>query len=86
VTKWIVFGITTHDHFELVGGYTLFLEGGMVASFGTTPRAMQQAIRLMERGLVDPGKIISHRLALAEIHQAVDIMGQPQRNKVVIQP
>jgi L-iditol 2-dehydrogenase len=85
-TKWNVFGITTHERFELDGGYTHFLEGRMDASFGTTPRAMQKAIRLMERGLVDPGKIISHRFALADIHKAVEIMGQPQRNKVVIQP
>jgi threonine dehydrogenase-like Zn-dependent dehydrogenase len=85
-TKWNVFGITTHEHFELDGGYTHFLEGRMDASFGTTPLAMQKAIRLMERGLVDPGKIISHRFALADIHKAVEIMGQPQRNKVVIQP
>ena len=85
-TKWNVFGITTHERFELDGGYTHFLEGRMDASFGTTPLAMQKAIRLMERGLVDPGKIISHRLALADIHKAVEIMGQSQRNKVVIQP
>ena len=43
----------------------------MDASFGTTPLAMQQAIRLMERNLVDPAKIVSHRFALKDIHEAV---------------
>jgi L-iditol 2-dehydrogenase len=85
-TKWNVFGITTHETFELDGGLTHFLEGRMDASFGTTPLAMQKAIRLMESKLVDPEKIISHRFALQDIHQAVETMGQPERNKVMIHP
>jgi L-iditol 2-dehydrogenase len=85
-TRWNVFGITTHERFELDGGLTHFLEGRMDASFGTTPLAMQKAIRLMERGLVDPEKIVSHHFSLADIHQAVEVMGQPQRNKVIIRP
>ena len=83
-TKWNVFGITTHETFELDGGHTHFLEGRMDASFGTTPLAMQSAIRLMERGLVDPGKIISHRFDLQDIHKAVEVMGQKERNKVIV--
>ena len=47
---------------------------------------MQRAIRLMENGLVDPGKIVSHRFPLAQIHEAITVMGQPERNKVVIIP
>ena len=85
-TKWNVFGITTHETFELDGGRTHFLEGRMDASFGTTPLAMQKAIRLMEAKLVDPEKIVSHRFDLREIHKAVEVMGQPQRNKVMIHP
>ena len=83
-TKWNVFGITTHEKFELDGGLTHFLEARMDSSFGTTPLAMQNAIRLMERGLVDPAKIISHRFALKDIHKAMAIMGQRERNKVMI--
>ena len=63
-TRWNVFGITTHETFELDGGLTHFLEGRMDASFGTTPLAMQKAIRLMEAGLVNTEKIISHRFPL----------------------
>ena len=85
-TKWNIFGITTHEKFELDGGLTHFLEGRMDASFGTTPLAMTAAIRLMERGSVDPGKIISHRFPLTEIHKAVEVMGSPERNKVIINP
>jgi L-iditol 2-dehydrogenase len=83
-TRWNVFGITTHETFELDGGRTHFLEGRMDASFGTTPLAMQKAISLMESNLVNPEKIISHRFGLKEIHKAVEAMSQPQRNKVMI--
>jgi L-iditol 2-dehydrogenase len=85
-TKWTVFGITTHETFELDGGQTHFLEARMDASFGTTPLAMLKAIRLMERDLVDPEKTISHRFPLSEIHQAVETMGGGQRRKVIVNP
>ncbi len=83
-TRWNVFGITTHETFEMDGGLTHFLEGRMDASFGTTPLAMQKASRLMERGLVNPETIITHRFALAGIHEAIQVMGQKERNKVMI--
>ena len=58
----------------------------MDASFGTTPQAMQSAVRLMARGLVDPQQIISHRFPLSQIHEAVEVMGRPDRNKVILNP
>ncbi|MEW6250803.1 MAG: hypothetical protein AB1716_09155, partial [Planctomycetota bacterium] len=85
-TKWNVFGITTHEKFELDGGHTHFLEGRMDASFGCTPVGMANAIRLMERGLVDPAQIISHRFPLREIHKAVEAMESAERNKVMLMP
>ena len=85
-TRWNVFGITTHEKFELDGGLTHFLEGRMDASFGTTPLAMSKAIRLMETGLVDTERVISHRFPLTEIHLAIEVMASPERNKVVIHP
>ena len=85
-TKWNVFGITTHETFELDGGLTHFLEGRMDASFGTTPLAMSMAIRLMERNLVDVEKIISHCFPLKKIHDAIEVMATPNRNKVLINP
>jgi L-iditol 2-dehydrogenase len=85
-TRWNVFGITTHEKFELDGGLMHFLEARMDASFGTTPMAMERAIRLIERGLVDPEEVISHRFPLTEIHKAVEVMGSRERNKVIINP
>jgi threonine dehydrogenase-like Zn-dependent dehydrogenase len=85
-TRWNLFGITTHEKFELDGGLTHFLEGRMDASFGTTPLAMQSAIRLMERKLVDPEKIITHRFPLEKMADALAIMDGAARNKVIIHP
>jgi len=85
-TRWNLFGITTHEPFELDGGLMHFLEARMDASFGTTPLAMEKAIRLMERGLVNPEQIITHRFPLTDIHQAVEAMASGQKNKVIINP
>jgi threonine dehydrogenase-like Zn-dependent dehydrogenase len=85
-TRWNIFGITTHEEFSLDGGLMHFLEARMDSSFGTTPMAMQKAVQLMERGVVNPEAAISHRFPLAEIHRAVELMGSGERNKVVIHP
>jgi threonine dehydrogenase-like Zn-dependent dehydrogenase len=85
-TRWNIFGITTHEKFELDGGLMHFLEARMDSSFSTTPQAMEKAIRLMERGLVNIERVISHRFPLSEIHKAVEAMGSPERNKVIINP
>lgn len=85
-TRWNVFGITTHEKFELDGGKAHFLEARMDASFGTNPLAMTNAIRLMQVGLIDTEKIITHRFPLSKIHEAIEVMDSTQRNKVIINP
>lgn len=85
-TRWNVFGITTHEKFELDGGKTHFLEARMDASFGTNPLAMTNAIKLMEVGLIDVEKIITHRFPLSKIHDAIEVMASTDRNKVIINP
>jgi len=85
-TKLNLFGITTHETFELDGGLTHFLEGRLDASFGTTPLAMRAAIRLLERGLIDTSEVISHRFPLTRIHDALDALEMLERSKVIINP
>jgi len=58
----------------------------MDASFGTNPLAMAKAIRLMETGVIDIEKVISHRFPLAQIHEALAVMASPNRNKVIVNP
>lgn len=85
-TRWNIFGITTHEKFELDGGLMHFLEARMDASFGTTPLAMEKSIRLMERGLVNPELVITHRFPLARIEDAIEAMGSGEKNKVIVNP
>jgi threonine dehydrogenase-like Zn-dependent dehydrogenase len=85
-TRWNIFGITTHEKFELDGGLTHFLEGRMDASFGTNPLAMSKSIRLMETGLVNPERIITHHFPLNQFKEAVKVMAGADRTKVVILP
>jgi len=85
-TRWNVFGITTHESFHLDGGLTHFLEGRQDASFGTTSLSMVKAIRLMETGIVDAERIISHRFPLSKIHEALEVMSGRERNKIIVNP
>ena len=85
-TRWNIFGITTHEEFQLDGGWMHFLEARMDSSFSTNPLAMENSIRLMARGLINPEKVISHRFPLSQIEKAVETMGSGERNKVVINP
>jgi len=85
-TRWNIFGITTHEKFELDGGLMHFLEARMDASFGTTPLAMEKSIRLMERGLVNPELVITHRFPLSRVHDAVEAMASGEKNKVIVNP
>jgi threonine dehydrogenase-like Zn-dependent dehydrogenase len=85
-TRWNIFGITTHEKFELDGGLMHFLEARMDASFGTTPLAMEKSIRLMERGLVNPELVITHRFPLTRIEDAIAAMGSGEKNKVIVNP
>jgi threonine dehydrogenase-like Zn-dependent dehydrogenase len=85
-SRWNIFGITTHEEFSLDGGLMHFLEARMDSSFSTNPLAIEKAIRLMARGLVNPEKVITHRFPLSEIARAVEAMGSHERNKVIINP
>ena len=85
-TRWNIFGITTHEEFKLDGGLMHFLEARMDSSFSTTPQAIERSIRMMSRGLVDPEKVISHRFPLTKIHEAIETMSSPERNKIIIHP
>ncbi len=61
-----------------------FSEVRVDASFSITPRVMTKSLQLMERGLVDPSRIVTHRYRLDDIQRALDSMERPDRVKVII--
>jgi len=83
-TRINLFGITTHEQVTFDGGHTHFLETRMDSSFSITPQAMVNAIRIIERGLVDPVKIITHRFRFSQINEAMQTMAIKERNKVMV--
>lgn len=61
--------------------YEIQILGTYIAR-GTFP----QAVRLLESGRLDVGRLITHRFALAEIHQGIDLLRRGEAVKVAILP
>jgi len=85
-TRLNMFGVIVPGTVPVSPARIHFSETRMDASFSVTPRVMIKAIELMEKGLVDTTKIITHRIPLKEIHKALEIMGTTERIKVVVEP
>jgi L-iditol 2-dehydrogenase len=83
-TRVNVFGTTTPTDLTIDAGSLNNLETRVDASFSTTPYAMENALLLIERGVIDPREAISHRFPLKHVHKAFDVMDQPDRSKVMI--
>jgi threonine dehydrogenase-like Zn-dependent dehydrogenase len=80
------FGVTTEGTIKVSPAEIHWKETRVDASFSVYPRVMQQSIRLMEKGIVDPNKIITHRFKLEEINKAMDTMNNSDRIKIIINP
>ena len=80
------FGVTTEGTIAISPADIHWKETRVDASFSVYPRAMQGSIRLMEKSIVDPNKIITHRFKLDDIEEAMSTMKMAERVKIVINP
>ncbi|MHA2394108.1 MAG: zinc-dependent alcohol dehydrogenase [Promethearchaeota archaeon] len=80
------FGVTTEGTIDISPADVHWKETRVDASFSVYPRVMQQSIRLMEKGFVDPNKIITHRFKLDDINEAMDTMKIAERVKIIVKP
>ena len=80
------FGVTTEGTISISPADVHWKETRVDASFSVYPRVMQRSIRLMEKGFVDPNKIITHRFKLDDINEAMSTMKTPERVKIIINP
>jgi threonine dehydrogenase-like Zn-dependent dehydrogenase len=80
------FGVTTEGTISISPADIHWKETRVDASFSVYPRVMQRSIRLMEKGFVDPNKIITHKFKLDDIKKAMNTMKTPERVKVIINP
>jgi len=85
-TRVNVFGVTTPGDIPISPGKVHFEETRVDASFSITPRVMTKSIELMEKGLVDPEKIVTHTFSLDEIHDAIKMMESDERVKIMVCP
>lgn len=81
----VLFGMNEHARPAVkqydVTKYEIQILGTYIAR-GTFP----QAVRLLESGRLDVGRLITHRFALAEIHQGIDLLRRGEAVKVAILP
>ncbi|MHA2392662.1 MAG: zinc-dependent alcohol dehydrogenase, partial [Promethearchaeota archaeon] len=80
------FGVTTEGTIAISPSDVHWKETRVDASFSVYPRVMQRSIRLMEKGIVDPNKIITHQFKLDDINKAMDTIKKPNRVKIIINP
>lgn len=83
-TRLNVFGVTTPGTIPVSPADIHFKEIRFDASFSVNEKVMVKAISIVEKGLVLPEKIISHKFPLERIADALRVMGSNDRIKVVI--
>lgn len=80
------FGVTTEGTIAISPADVHWKETRVDASFSVYPRVMQQSIKLMEKGFIDPNKIITHKFDLDDINEAMTTMKTPERVKIIVNP
>lgn len=83
-TRLNMFGVIVPGTIPVSPADIHFTEIRMDASFSVTPTVMRKSLTLQERGLVDTGRIITHRFPLERIADAVEAMSAPDRVKVML--
>lgn len=85
-TRVNMFGVIVPGTIPVSPADVHFMETRVDASFSVTPKVMLKSLSLMRKGLVDPGRIVTHEVPLAQMDRALEIMGSPERVKVVVKP
>jgi len=85
-TRVNMFGVIVPGTIPVSPAEVHFKETRVDASFSVKPQVMLKSLELMSKGLVDPGKIVTHEIPLREMAEALRIMESPERIKVVVQP
>ncbi|MHA1197642.1 MAG: zinc-binding dehydrogenase, partial [Promethearchaeota archaeon] len=80
------FGVTTDGIINISPAEIHWKETRVDASFSVYPRVMQKSIRLMEKGIIDSSKIITHRFSLDDIKKAMNTMKISERIKIIVNP
>src|SRR5262245_166428 len=58
----------------------------LLGAFHHTPAAIRRAVGLLESGAVVPDALVTHRMGLAQVKEALDLMARSEALKVLIEP
>jgi L-iditol 2-dehydrogenase len=58
----------------------------LVGAFHHTPETIRRAVELLDAGAVNPEGLLTHRMGLADVRRALDLMSRGEALKVLIQP
>lgn len=58
----------------------------LVGAFHHTPETIRRAVELLDTGAVNPEGLLTHRMGLAGVREALDLMSRGEALKVLIQP
>jgi L-iditol 2-dehydrogenase len=58
----------------------------LVGAFHHTPETIRRAVELLDSGAVNPEGLLTHRMGLADVRDALDLMSRGEALKVLIQP
>src|SRR5207244_5065518 len=58
----------------------------LLGTFHHTPETIRRAVDAMDSGAVNPEGLLTHRMGLADVRDALDLMSRGEALKVLIQP
>jgi L-iditol 2-dehydrogenase len=58
----------------------------LVGAFHHTPETIRRAVELLDSGAVNPDGLLTHRMCLADVRDALDLMSRGEALKVLITP
>jgi L-iditol 2-dehydrogenase len=58
----------------------------LVGAFHHTPETIRRAVDLLDSGAVNPEGLLTHRMGLADVREALGLMSRGEALKVLIQP
>jgi threonine dehydrogenase-like Zn-dependent dehydrogenase len=85
-TRVSMFGVIIPGEISISPKDIHFSEIEVNSSFSVTSEVMQKALDIMEKGVVDTSKIITHIFPLKDISLAFQSMMMPERVKIMIKP
>ena len=65
---------------------THYEELALLGAFHHTPELIRRAVELLEANVLDPHGLLTHRMGLDGVREALDLMANGKAMKVLIEP